>query len=308
MSAVGTKALVSAVAIACLCGAAGAADLPVPTSDPIPAAPADLPLPAVSALNGKFAVLGGGLDAGGNDGELFGAQGSISVPIGQRFGFQADGFGALASGDWVAGGAGHFFWRDPSIGLLGAYGGGARNDLLDFYSVRAGIEGEAYLGRFAVEALLGWEGLDFDAGGGDDNIFALADLAFYVTDDLRFSAGYRHWSDTHMAAFGAEYQLPMQWGGSSAALFAEGRVGENDYYAVWGGLRVYLGAEPKSLIRRHREDDPHVRMEDQAGPTPPTASSPLCPPGYVYVPPDGEVYLEGHCEPENPEIPEGEQT
>ncbi len=247
-------------------GASQAADLPIPTADPLPPAAEDLPLPAVSALNGKFAVLGGGFEAdGGNDGELFGAQGAISVPIGHRFGFQADGFGMWTSGELVAGGAGHLFWRDPTVGLLGVYGGGARNELLDFYTIRAGIEGEAYLGRMSIEAVLGWEGLDFDTGADDDNIFALADLAFYPMDDLRLSAGYRHWNEIHMAAFGAEYQLPMQWGGSAAALFAEGRVGEDDYVAIWGGLRIYLGPEPKSLIRRHREDDPRVRAEDQAG-------------------------------------------
>lgn len=254
--------------IVSLCGLSHAADLPIPMDDPLPPAAEELPLPAVSALNGKFAVLGGGFDVNGGNGELFGAQGAISVPISQRFGFQADGFGMWTSGDLVAGGAGHLFWRDPSVGLLGVYGGGARNDLLDFYTIRAGIEGEAYLGPISIEAVLGWEGLEFDAGGDDDNIFALADLAFYATDDLRLSAGYRHWNDIHMAAFGAEYQLPMQWGGNGAALFAEGRVGENDYVAIWGGFRVYLGPEPKTLIRRHREDDPRVRGEDQAGPTP----------------------------------------
>ncbi len=155
----------------------------------------------------------------------------------------------------------------------------ARNDLLDFYSVRAGIEGEAYLGRFSIEAMLGWQGLDFDAGGHDDNIFALADLAFYPIDNLRLSAGYRFWNDINMAAFGAEYQLPMQWGGSAASLFAEARVGEDDYLSVWGGLRFYLGAQPKPLIRRHREDDPHLRMEDQAGEevSTPAASAPAAP-------------------------------
>ena len=247
-----------------------AADLPLPTADPLPPAETDLPLPAVSGLNGKFAIIGGGVDAGaGNDGGTIGAQGSFSVPIGHRFGFQADGYGSIISGDFVGGGAGHLFWRDPSVGLVGAYGGGARNDLVGFDSLRFGIEGEAYLGRISVEALLGWEGIEYDSTGAEeDNVFALADIAFYMTDDLRFSAGYRHWNDIHMAAFGTEYQLPMRWGGNGAALFAEARVGEDDYRAIWGGVRFYIGAEQKSLIRRHREDDPRLRDEDQAGMAP----------------------------------------
>jgi hypothetical protein len=34
-------------------------------------------------------------------------------------------------------------------------------------------------------------------------------------------------------------------------------VGEDDHSTVWVGLRFYLGGEDKSLIRRHREDDPN---------------------------------------------------
>ncbi len=111
------------LALAAIGNAAWAADLPLPDPEPLPPAPSDLPLPAVSGVNGKFAVFGGGLDSGGNDGEMIGGQGSLSVPISQRFGFQGDAFGFVAADDYVAGGAGHLFWRDPSIGLLGVYGG-----------------------------------------------------------------------------------------------------------------------------------------------------------------------------------------
>jgi hypothetical protein len=256
-------------------GSAFAADLPLPQEmDPSPP-PTTLDLPAVSAPNGKASLFGGGLDSDAGDGELAGGMGSFSIPIGERFGLQGDAFAESASGELVAGGAAHLFWRDPSVGLLGAYGGGAVNELANFDSVRGGIEGEAYLGRISFEGLLGWEHMDFDAGGNTDEVFALADIALYATDDFRVSAGYRHWNDINMAAFGAEYQLPMQWGGTSAALFAEGRIGEDSYKAIWGGLRFYFGPEPKSLIRRHREDDPRGRTEDQAGNpgTPPSVTS-----------------------------------
>ena len=129
--------------------------------------------------------------------------------------------------------------------------------------MRGGVEGEAYFGRVSIEGLLGWEHQEFNAGGDDDHIFALADVAFYATDDFRVWGGYRHWNDIDMAAFGAEYLLPTRWGGAAPALFAEGRIGEDDYMAAWGGIRLYFGPEPKSLIRRHREDDPRLRMEDR---------------------------------------------
>jgi len=44
--------------------------------------------------------------------------------------------------------------------------------------------------------------------------------------------------------------------GVMTSLFAEGRFGEGDFHGVWAGLRFYFGQKDKSLIRRHREDDP----------------------------------------------------
>jgi endosialidase-like protein len=41
-----------------------------------------------------------------------------------------------------------------------------------------------------------------------------------------------------------------------AAAFIEGRIGENDFDGIWGGLRFYFGQKDKTLIQRHRQDDP----------------------------------------------------
>ena len=32
-----------------------------------------------------------------------------------------------------------------------------------------------------------------------------------------------------------------------ASLFAEGRIGEDDYHGVWGGVRFYFGQNDKTL-------------------------------------------------------------
>ena len=68
-----------------------------------------------------------------------------------------------------------------------------------------------------------------------------------------------------------------------ASLFVEGRAG--DYTGVWGGLRFYFGQSDKSLIRRHREDDPIEwtpeslgSMSNQQTQTNVTGSSPPPPP------------------------------
>jgi hypothetical protein len=88
-----------------------------------------------------------------------------------------------------------------------------------------------------------------------------------------------------------------------ASAFVEGRVGSNQFEGIWGGLRVYFGQKEKSLIRRHREDDPttwdtlfsiigNFRQNTfqsiqglGALPTPPVPHHPPPPP----PPPDGDL-------------------
>ncbi|MBX9827399.1 MAG: hypothetical protein K2Y27_20700 [Xanthobacteraceae bacterium] len=71
------------------------------------------------------------------------------------------------------------------------------------------------------------------------------------------------------------------------AAFAESRLASGDS-SVWAGLRMYVGQKSKSLIRRHREDDPVNVLGDEAstfGNS--SSSSPAttgggggCPPGF----------------------------
>jgi len=234
------------------------------TYAPMPGAPATQ-LPAVSGPNGKLSLRGGIFDSDDSDGEIYGATGSFTMPIGHSFGVQADGMLGAIDGDFMGGVGGHVFWRDPNRALVGLYGGWTAIDgSADSY--RLGVQSEVYLGRVSLEGMLGWEVVDFDEFDDEDSLFGLADIAFYPTDDLRVSAGYRRWDDKDIAAVGAEYQLGKSWGTTSAALFAEGRLGTDDYKAAWGGVRLYFGGESKSLIRRHREDDPRERgEEDVAG-------------------------------------------
>jgi hypothetical protein len=226
-------------------------------------APAD-DLPAVSGINGKISGFGGFEDYDfGPDGGIFGVDGSLSIPLSQMFGFQVDGMLASLDGDFVGGAGGHLFWRDPSAGLLGLYGSWVTRDGSGVDTWRLGVEGAFYNGPVTIEGIVGFEGADVPAIVliDDENLFAYADLAYYATPDLRFSVGYRRLNDLDMAALGAEWQLPTDFIGGTS-LFAEGRIGEDDYASVWAGLRVYLSAENKTLIRRHREDDPPVWLSN----------------------------------------------
>ena len=48
--------------------------------------------------------------------------------------------------------------------------------------------------------------------------------------------------------------------GIPASLTLEGRLGEDGYSSVLAGFSLYFGGEDKSLIRRHREDDPRLQF------------------------------------------------
>jgi hypothetical protein len=240
--------------------AARAADL-----IPYKAPPSVAALPAVSAINGKIDGFGG---AAPND-PLWGGRGSLTFPVGAQYGFQIDGLAASSDSRFLGAVGAHGFWRDPARGLLGLYVAHQYFDRLGgVNATRVAAEGEYY---FAKWTLQGIAGIEFGnrrstinpALGGNiiqtldvrTRFFDKIDLAYYPTDNIKLSVGHRFVFGRHAAAFGGEMALPASIGWA-ASLFAEGRAGERDYYGAFGGLRVYFAAAPKTLIRRHREDDP----------------------------------------------------
>jgi len=265
-------------------GFAFASDLPA--AYPETSVPSLASMPAVDGFNGKLEAFGGGYQ----DGALGGVSGAFSIPLGYRFGAQVDGTIADIGGKTYAQGAGHLFWRDPTIGLIGLYGSYAHYDGfkgVDAY--QAAAEGEYYMGRFTLRGIAGVEGVDggsFTNGGGflidygnNTRFFDKVDLVFYPVDDFKVYAGHRYTGGVNAAAGGAEYLWHLQ-GGTAASLFAEARIGEHDYKAAWAGIRFYFGGNDKTLIRRHREDDPNLWEPDTlfgiaAGLS---GTHPVCPP------------------------------
>lgn len=212
--------------------------------------------PAVSRPNGKVAFRGGAMDD-----EASGlAQFSYSLPVGHAFGIQFDGLAGLVDDDGVGGAGLHLFWRNPSKGLLGGYVSANTIGGDDFYRFLG--EAHAYRGRFSLEGAAGWEEAGLDSGA-----FWLGQVGFYPKQNLRLTVGalYTHWADgDHFAPgtlgkVGLEYQVRSD-DRRAVALFAEGRFGD-DYYAAWTGVRFYFG-DDKSLLRRHREDDPAAYILD----------------------------------------------
>lgn len=212
------------------------------------------PTCAVSGVNGKIEALGGYSENNDKGGDaLVSGLGSLSVPLGCDFGFQGD-VGIIDELDKTTyGGAAHFFTRDPDSYLLGVTGGYFDAGGEDIWAV--GPEAELYLGNVSLEAWGGYVDLDSHSDG-----FIIADAAFYPTEDLRLSVGGTIIGNQEFVRAGGEYQF------ANALSFSLGtKFGEDDYFNVTGGLTFYFGGEDKSLIRRHREDDPRNRIIDLVG-------------------------------------------
>jgi hypothetical protein len=241
MHAIANRLGKAVVALLCMCTAALAGE------------------PAVSGPNGKFAVEGGG---GADEGEGI-ATGSFALPIGHDFGMQADGTVGSFSDELLGGLSLHLFARDPSRYLFGVYGSYHTWDRINIW--RAALEGELYIGPVTLEGIAGYESLDVPSFANgqavlsldDNHLFGQADAGYYITDDFKIYAGYRYINETSFGAAGTEYlirglEVPV-------ALFARGDFGDEFVQNVTGGVRIYLSDDPdKSLIDRHRKDDPKV--------------------------------------------------
>jgi hypothetical protein len=234
-------------------------------SAPAPVAWAPQPMPAVDGINAKIDGYGGG---GNHSNGFYGSGGSVSVPLAQQWGLQLDGDGGSEKGIGAYGGAGHLFWRDPSIGLLGAYGSYSHWNGIDGFGTlstntsRYGAEGEYYLNRWTLNGVAGVEMVSVNSTpihiSVPDAFFDDVSVSYYVTDDFKLSVGHLYTLGTHNLTLATEYGLGLG-GGRMASLFAEGWIGERGENGVLAGVRVYFGQHDKSLIDRHRQDDPSLQ-------------------------------------------------
>jgi hypothetical protein len=203
--------------------------------------------PAVSGVNGKIEGSAGYLEDGDAEGARLHGVATLSLPLGCLLGAQIDLSGGDLDGDGYFGAGGHLFIRDPASYLVGIHGQYIDLDGDDIF--RIGPEFELYLDQVTISGILGFEGVDnFDT----DDFVAGIEAAYYLTDNFKIGAGYRHFVDLDVGAITMEFQpenLPL-------SIFADAMVGSDDYVSISGGFRFYFGGEDKSLIRRHREDDP----------------------------------------------------
>ena len=219
---------------------AHAADLIMMSPEPVQDQYVDLVLPAVSDINGKLELDFGAITD--PDNATFRAAGSLSVPIGERFGVQGDVSIGNIDDTWSFGGALHAFTRDPSSYLLGVTAGVVFADGSRLAAV--GPEAELYLDRISLEGWAGWAAIDYDdiLMPDESGFFAIGDIAYYPTDDWRISLGGASILGRELLKLATEYQF-------SGLGFPLSGVGEVRAYDT-GSLQ---------LPRRHQGLPPAIR-------------------------------------------------
>lgn len=225
-------------------------------------------LPAVDGLSGKLRLSGATADGDNSAG----VEGAITFPLAHRFGMQLDlGAGRLETpydGYTAYQGAGaHVFWRDPSKGMIGIETSYAHLNAYDgVHTYSAGVEAERYWDRFTLAGVMGV------TGGSDTTVSHSQDrfrydiktefvagsrLTWYPYDNVALSASGAVAGDEVGAGLGAEFALASSHS-YQPSLFVRAVMSEGgDVYAL-AGVNIYFGQRSKSLIRRHREDDPPI--------------------------------------------------
>ena len=237
---------------------AGAADL-ILYPEPAAEQSVDFVLPAVSGPNGKFELDIGALSDPSS--AIFRAGASFTFPVGDAFGLQGDlAVGSFAD-EWVGGGALHAFTRDPSSYLVGVTAGVVVADGAMLSAI--GAEGELYLDRISLEGWAGWAALEYDDVllTDESGFFGIGDIAYYPTDDWRLSIGVASILGSNSLKLATEYQfadLGMPFSGTG-----EIRAYDTGAWSAKIGIKGYFGGDSdKSLIDRHRQDDPPNRVLD----------------------------------------------
>ncbi|HEY3760505.1 MAG TPA: hypothetical protein VGN23_02040 [Verrucomicrobiae bacterium] len=213
------------------------------------------PTKAVSEINGKLTYAGGLMD--GFAGQNF--DGSVTIPIMHQFGFQADGLYSRISNLSFDGGAGHLFWRDPQIGLLGITGGYLYREGVDTYQV--GVEGEYYWRRFTFSAFGGVGSIKYAQpvpfiSTDPTRAIVRVSAGFYPVDNLLTKVSYTREFNNNLLEGNLEFQTPIR----GLALTGEAAIGSHHYDQMLFGITYYFGRN-KSLIDRHRQDDPPSMMQ-----------------------------------------------
>jgi hypothetical protein len=170
------------------------------------------------------------------------------------FGVQLDGALGDVGGNALKGVGGHAFYRDPSQGLAGVTA--ERGWYANQYFNRVGAEGELYRGDITYSAAAGYQN-----GFVNHGEYTNLDVSWYLDDNFSVTPGFRNSEDHDWGQVAAEWQPGVIKEAPSLTLFASAGAGNYGYAFGLAGFRYYFG-DDKTLIDRHRQDDPASSIEN----------------------------------------------
>jgi hypothetical protein len=119
---------------------------------------------------------------------------------------------------------------------------------------KLGVEGALYIDRISLEGLAAYQ------SGSETGFAGKGTVAYYPLDDLRLDLSIIHLEGNGVSgSAGAEWMLPRVDGFS---LFANASVDEDSDWQTVGGIKFHFSPAQKSLIQRHREDDPGISLPE----------------------------------------------
>ncbi len=222
-------------------------------------------LSAESGVNYSLSPYSGYLNLGSGTGNQAagGTSGSVAFPIGHSFGLFTEGNAGSIGGYGIYDVGSNLYWRDPSLGLIGATGsvGHFNSSFSSANFASGGANFESYLDRFTPFATAGAFGVQSLKTRG----YGTIGTAYYPTDNLQLSLSGYDYGGLSGVQGGAEYLLPQRVNGVATTISANALIGNHGTSGAMARLRFMFGPTPannKTLIERRRQDDP---VEDITG-------------------------------------------
>ena len=178
----------------------------------------------------------------GNEANLL--AGSFTSPLTSNLGVQGDVLAGKINSKTTKGLGVHLFWRDSEKGLLGLTTSRTKYDSSKLNGT--GLEGEYYFKKTTIAGEFGRQ-----TGNIENSNYSRLNLAYYPISNLALSVGGTRENNNNKSNIDIEYQIKI----TGLSVFANASTGDNSYDHVIGGIRYYFGKQ-KSLIERHRKDDP----------------------------------------------------
>jgi hypothetical protein len=216
-------------------------------------------LPAESGVNYTLSPFAGYFNAGSGLGSqaVGGGTGSVAFPIGHSFGLFTEGTAGSIGGYGFYQGGTNLYWRDPSLGLVGATGqvGHLNTSFGDANFASGGANFEGYFGRFTPFATAGAFGVQSLKAAG----YGTIGTAYYPTDNLQLALSGIDYGGSSGVQGGIEYLLPEKVQGIATTVSVDGFLGNHGMSGAMARFTLLFGpktANNKTLIERRRQDDP----------------------------------------------------